>query len=625
MQNRLLIFSCLLANCCFAQVDTNSFTRQVEVSALANKPLESSFYQPFDSLAFIDNLSVNLADLLGSQSGVFIKDYGPGQLSTPTFRGGDATQTVVLYNGAKINSPTLGSIDFTLIPTSQFSRIGLLSSASSNVFASGGIGGGVELESKINLQDFFVNATAGVGSFGTNNSQLDVNYPFQFGSIKLAVYYSNSRFEAENNFNYTDIYSIPYSEKLRKHSSIDVLNQQLNLAILLSSKTYLQINSWNTRANRNIPKPINLRETFTQFQNDISNRVQLLLNHEFNQQHKLDLMVFHDRTSNQYQDSLAGIDNSNDYDNGQLQLAWSWQPKNGYIKLYNQLTSNYTAATSKNFDGLKTQLGIGSLHRFSWESKLKKLRFDLGTRTLKQDDVFEWLPFISGAFNLSSKYHLNLFSSISRSARFATLNELYWQPGGNTNLQSEVGTSAEFGLKREVKSEKFNFSLTAYASQIKDRIRWLPNGAVFSPINIAESRNFGLDLNFNHCLYQTREVSLFLRNSMSLVYAKGRVQTADDFKTLSFIPMMKSSSSINLDVNKWKLLVTQTFTSKRYITSNETAYMPAYSLLDVVTSYRFKFLDISLSIENCLNTGFQNLPWRPMPGRSFHTQIAFRL
>lgn len=625
MRAKILVIFCLSASWCFGQVDTNTFGRIVDVTAQANQPLENSFHQIFDSLDYLNNIGLNLTDLLQNQSGVFMKDYGPGQLATPTFRGGDATQTVVLFNGAKINSPTLGSIDFTLIPTSQFSSIGLMSSASSNVYTSGGIGGGVELKSAVQLQRFSVNAGAAVGSFGTNTSQFDVNYPFPFGKIKMAVYYSNQRFKAENNFSYRDIYVQPYSDKIREHSTINVANQQLNLAALLSANTYIQLNSWNTRASRNIPKPINLEETFTQYQNDISNRIQLLANHKINEHHKLDLMMFMDRTVNQYEDSLAGIDNSNDYDNQQFQLAWKWQPKAFDIELYNQVNASYTLATSKNFEGQKSQLGLGSLHRMSWKSKTQKLQLDFGARTLGQDGVFEWLPFLSAAQKLSSKYDLSLFGSVSRSARFATLNELYWQPGGNTDLDSEVGASAEMGVKRTNTSQKLNFSLTTYFSQIRDRIRWLPNGATFSPLNIAESQNIGFDFNFNHLLFQVRKTKLVFHQSIGIVSAKGRVDITDDYKSLSFIPNFKSASTLVLSVNRWQFVGSHAFTSKRFITNDESAYMPSFGLIQCSASYQYKAINLGMSVDNVLNTNYQNLPWRPMPGRAFNAQINFRI
>lgn len=625
MRTKLLIISCLFANWGFGQIDTNTFRRSVDVTAQANQPLENSLYLKFDSLNYLNNIGSNLTGLFQNQSGVFMKDYGPGQLATPTFRGGDATQTVVLYNGAKINSPTLGSIDFTLIPTSQFSSIGLLSSASSNVYTSGGIGGGVELQSAIQLQQFSFHGSSAIGSFGTRSNQLSVNYPFKLGKIKMALYYGNQRFKAENNFSYRNIFNEPYSDQVRRHSAINVSNQQLNLAALLSANTYVQINTWNTRANRDIPKPINLDETFTQFQNDISNRLQLLVNHKINERHKIDLMLFFDRTVNQYSDSLAGIDNSNDFDNGQLQMTWKWHPRVVDVELFNQVNSSYTVASSKNFEGLKTQLGLGSLHRLTWKSKSKNVQLDFGTRTLGQDGIFELLPFLSAAQNISKKHEISLFGSVSRSARFATLNELYWKPGGNTLLDSEIGACVEVGVKRKSKTQKLNFSAIAYLSQVSNRIRWLPNGATFSPINIAESQNLGIDFNLDHTFFTTQKTKLVLQQSFSLISAKGRIDSEDDYKSLSFIPVYKTASTLVLTIDQLSFIASHAFTAKRFITNDESAYMPSFSLFQFSTTYSYKQLVLGMSVDNVLNTNYQNLPWRPMPGRAFNIQIALRI
>src|ERR1035437_9405047 len=55
--------------------------------------------QQMDSALLAIYSGNNLADLLAQQSLVFIKSYGPGMLSTPSFRGTQADQTAILWNG----------------------------------------------------------------------------------------------------------------------------------------------------------------------------------------------------------------------------------------------------------------------------------------------------------------------------------------------------------------------------------------------------------------------------------------------------------------------------------------------------------------------------------------------
>ncbi len=56
----------------------------------------------------------SMAEWLGRENGVFIKNYGPGNIATITQRGLGAAHTAVLWHGINIQNNTLGTIDFAL-------------------------------------------------------------------------------------------------------------------------------------------------------------------------------------------------------------------------------------------------------------------------------------------------------------------------------------------------------------------------------------------------------------------------------------------------------------------------------------------------------------------------------
>ncbi len=622
MRINFIVILCLWFSWAIAQTDSIKL-KAVEISENAHQSLQGSFALAFDSLSQMPIQAISLSSILQNSSGVFMKDYGPGQLSTPTFRGGDANQTTVLYNGAKINSPTLGSMDFTLIPASQFKSLELISSASANALTNGGIGGGVLLKSEVSLTDNFLSASLGLGSFKNQTFNFNVNRVFSLKKVKAAVFFSSNRISSQNTFDYLDIYDQPFKRKIRFHNEFNAANDQFNAAILIKSKTLIRINTWFTNASRNIPKPINLEETFTQYQNDISQRAQVSINHAIDVQHSVYFMLFFDHTINQYADSLAGIDNSNTFNNGQFQGHWNWQLKNSDFSLSNQVFSSYTEATSANFSGVKTQLNLGSMHKLSYQKA--SWNIDAGTRTMFQEGQSQLLPFLSSQLTISKDRGLVGIASISRSARFPTLNELYWQPGGNILLNPEVGNTIEFGFRKLKKETKWSAEVMAYASVINNRIRWLPNGSTFSPINIAQSRNLGVDAKFNLELLRQKNVKLDFTEVISLIDAQGRITSEVKYETLSFIPSVKNASSLVLKLKQLNLLVTHTFTGKRFITNDRSAYMPYFQLIDCFGSFSYKAFNLSFGIQNLTNVNYQNLPWRPMPGRSYQVQCSINL
>ena len=93
------------------------------------------------SEAVLRNKSNTLTDLLQENTGVYLKNYGPGMLSTIAFRGTGAEHTALVWNGININYPMLGLADFATIPVNGFSSLTLVHGSSSNLYGSSAIGG----------------------------------------------------------------------------------------------------------------------------------------------------------------------------------------------------------------------------------------------------------------------------------------------------------------------------------------------------------------------------------------------------------------------------------------------------------------------------------------------------
>ncbi|NLH23910.1 MAG: Plug domain-containing protein, partial [Bacteroidales bacterium] len=70
-----------------------------------------------DSLELRNDITGSLAQVLTRTSTLFIKHYGRATLSTASFRGTSPSHTQVTWNGMKINSPMLGMVDFSTIPS----------------------------------------------------------------------------------------------------------------------------------------------------------------------------------------------------------------------------------------------------------------------------------------------------------------------------------------------------------------------------------------------------------------------------------------------------------------------------------------------------------------------------
>ncbi len=102
----------------------------------------------FDSSLISGYKHMTVAELLSENSGIYIKSYGSGGLSTASFRGTGAGNTQLAWNNINISNPMVGQSDLSLVPAGFFDDINILYGGGSMNIASGGSGGVIDLVSK---------------------------------------------------------------------------------------------------------------------------------------------------------------------------------------------------------------------------------------------------------------------------------------------------------------------------------------------------------------------------------------------------------------------------------------------------------------------------------------------
>ena len=122
--------------------------------------------EPIDSIIKQQFKFNSVADLLNLNSSIFIKNYGPGGLSSSAFRGGNASQTAILWNGLNIQNAMLGQCDLTLMPNLLFENIQIEYGGSSSLWGSGAVGGSIHLNNNLEFnKGLQINTNIGSGSF----------------------------------------------------------------------------------------------------------------------------------------------------------------------------------------------------------------------------------------------------------------------------------------------------------------------------------------------------------------------------------------------------------------------------------------------------------------------------
>jgi vitamin B12 transporter len=118
----------------------------------------------------------SLTDLLQSQPGVEISTSGgAGKVSSVFLRGTNADHVVVLIDGMRINSATLGTTAFENIPLSQIEKIEILRGPASSLYGADAIGGVIQIFTKRGGSDKpRLDVALGVGSYGTKRAELGI-------------------------------------------------------------------------------------------------------------------------------------------------------------------------------------------------------------------------------------------------------------------------------------------------------------------------------------------------------------------------------------------------------------------------------------------------------------------
>ncbi|MCC7328281.1 MAG: TonB-dependent receptor [Burkholderiales bacterium] len=114
----------------------------------------------------------SLTELLQRQPGVEItSNGGPGATSGAFLRGANRGQTLVLIDGLRVGSSSVGATSLEAIPLDQIERIEILRGPASSLYGADAIGGVIQVFTKQAQGAAFVpNAAAGYGTYDTRNA-----------------------------------------------------------------------------------------------------------------------------------------------------------------------------------------------------------------------------------------------------------------------------------------------------------------------------------------------------------------------------------------------------------------------------------------------------------------------
>ncbi len=631
---------------------------EVEVHSKIHVSAAGLEQQPVDSLVMMREAEASLSDLLAAHSSIFIKSEGRGALATASFRGTDASHTQVYWNGMSVLSPMLGQVDFSQIPVFLMDKIVLHPGASSVVDGSGGLGGSINLVSSPGwTQKVKVKGMAAFGSYRTLNNYLGLQAGNNHFQTSTRLYYNRSKNDFPfYNKNVADIdpktgeYIYPRQRNENAGYLLDGLLQEL--AFRFRKKYLLRLNYWFQNSKRSLPR-LNTYEgddhaNLSRQEEQTHRATAQLTRFGKKGQIHLNLGLQAENMTYQVQNRIGGrgyydavYSVSKTFGSyNKLEYSYQWSKKTLLKAAYRfnfVHVDTYDSVNRTGYDRYRRRHAVV----VSWQQLLGR-RFSTMVLLRK-----EWInavslpliPYVGFQWNLNEKAGLELHGNLTYDYRYPSLNDLYWQPGGNPLLKPEEGLASELGIRWQPKIKKLviKTAVNLFYNNITNWIMWAPGPlGYWSPENIQHvvARGFEVKAGLN---FTVRRFRFFLKAGYTFTKSTNEGDTGkwggDALgKQIPYVPVHSGNFMGEVRRKGWFLTWVNTSYSERFTTSSNDLTLRdrlyPYFMNDLYIGKDFPLKEgtwgLQLKIYNLFNEDYRSVLGRPMPGRNYLLMLILR-
>lgn len=639
----VICFIQLLSNLQSQSKDTSLYQlEEVVIFQTKQELLETSKKSTtIDSLTLARYNTTSLADLLSNQSTVHVKTYGNGNIATTSMRGGNSSHTALLWNGLNIQNAMLGQADLSILPTLFFNNVSLEYGGGSAMWGSGAIGGSIRLQNKIVFNEGFkTKLQMSIGSFDTKKMANVVLLSYKKVVSSTKLYYNAS----ENNYKYKDTTDKENPNKQITQANYIAKGVMQELSFIVTPYQQINIRAWYNNVYRNLP-------SYTAF---ISKKYQedknLKLNADWNySKRKLNSTIrlgyFNDKLN--YTDSSKKIfsnstvntfimesDNIYNYKNSKFNFGINYTQYNSILEekkekimpqIQNPQAELYDTATFHHLSKVS----------FFAAYKLKilnsKLHYNFSIR--KEFTNQTKIPF-TGNTGLHYQLSKTLATKINanKSYRQPTLNDLYWNPGGNPQLKPEDSYEIEGGIELNYKKNNvsLNMEVTYFNRHTKNWIIWLPTeNSYWSPKNIAEVYSRGTETK-TELAFSKKDISLKLIINTSYVLSTNQKISGENDNSVGrqiiFTPRYNGQGTFLISYKNINLLFNNNYTGYRFTSTDNTSWLSPYYIANLKCSYGYSFstthIEVFGSINNIFNKNYVVIANNPMPLRNYELGLS---
>jgi vitamin B12 transporter len=552
--------------------------------------------------------ATSVTELLRRVPGIsIINSGGMGKQTSVSMRGTNTGHLLVLVDGVKIGSATLGAVSFQHLPVSEIERIEIVRGPRSSLYGSEAIGGVIQIfTSKRKHSKVTPEFSLGYGSHNTLDLSFGVsggneNNWFQVGAGKLKSDGINARpsYTAYPAPNYT-----PTEVKEKDKDGYQRTSVSLNLGHQFASGVKTELNIMDAIGD-------------TEYDGSSQNES------DFHQQ-AISAKVSAPLASRLKLTGVVGtsLDDTDSFINGVKKSSFTTKSKS--VSLLADFTINPKNTLILGSDFQKDKIsGSTKYTKTSRNNKaiFTSLQSTLGMHNIEAsvrlDDNQQFGKHTTGNIGIGHNFSngLKLTTSYGTAFKAPTFNDLYYPKSGNANLKPEESKNIEIGLTKATTHGVLSASL--FQNKIENMIAWAPDAkGNYAPANVDAVKIKGIELGHKLSLagWDINPNISYLKAEVDAGVNKGQV--------LRYRPEKLLSLDIDRQFGKFKIGTTLQAESKRYtsyqstvtdktVTPPVTTVIPretlaGYATLGLRTEYALsKDIALGVKINNILDKDYK--------------------
>ena len=563
----------------------------LELSITANRRLQ----QANQSLAAVtvitkkeieNTQATEITELLKRVPGLSIQNSGGrGKATSVHLRGTNSSHVLVLLDGIKIGSATLGSVAFQDIPLDTIERIEVVRGPRSALYGSEAIGGVIQIFTKKGGTGFHPAISIKAGSHKAKGVDIAVS-----GGKNNSWYQLNAGSEKTDGFDSRYLkFGQPDTETdkdgyRREHVSLGLGHQFANSAAMqMTLQQSKGNNEFDGSGNDHANYKRQLVSGKLQIPLGLKTKAQLQLGQSRDESDSSSggfVSTFNTKrnTASLQLDHTLGV-------SGALIGGIDWQ------KDKIDTTTAYTKNSRKN-------TGIFA----SYQNRFKQFDIEASAR---QDDNQQFGNKTTGSFAVG--YHLNNSTRLSVSYGTAfkapTFNDLYYPESqysvGNPNIRAESSKNLEFGIQGNLGSA--NWGVNLFQNKVDNLINWAPRAdGKWSPSNVDQAKIEGLEASYTVNINQWK-----IDSSASFINAKND-KGKNKGKYLRYRPKQILNLDISRQLGRWNIGSGIHAESNRYTNQDNTDSLAGFATLDLRAGYAVaKNWSVGVKLANALDKKYE--------------------